>query len=780
MNKHIFCLDFKCLASEDGLLRHCLVYAARISALVIFVILIAFVATRDSAPRITVEWNSSTTERIQLERLFQLVDRQARTDEFYDYDLIDTSTENIRALISHAAVRSLQGVNIDTYRPLANGQKGRSRIWIGDRLPIIKTPFVAPILFMVLLVVLVIPTLFSFFASRYSHDRNFVSTQIRISKETVRSIRTRIYLILRSVGFVNGVVQFIGTRVHSITARELGFFRVWFAVMLWVTFWALRLPHRPFPREFHLDRALLANWEWVHWMASQPSVVLYLEQGILISIVVFGFGLWTRATYPFLALQLTVWTLIRLQHTSVHPWGVALVTVLALLTIRWSDGFSLDETIRRLRGQNTYSQRRGRSYGFALWLPGLVLGTAMAAAGVSKLRSSGFEWIYGGAVKYHFVIDAVNAPTEWGLWIATHHTWAVIFSLLAVGSEISLGFSPIIRTYLRRLPLAFVGLSLLSGFYLFQNEFWAAWWMLWALYFLPWPTLLRLIRGWIPAHVVIIDGDCPRCRGTGRLLRALDWFDRLHLVTVNDALNSRTLIKEVERDELLTSMYVVCSNGTYVKGYRAYLHIGMSLLPLWPLLPIAVLPGIRHLGEIVYTRLAATRPRRFPVACPISPRHSSCMRLTLLQVWVVALICVLQGTASLLRLELEPIMSDYPMYSSTYVSTDDFDRRVETLPTYSFIGQGEGRRENFTAILKELELDDILRDSLLEFNQKNKLGKATETIRQVSANIEEATSISLEQIELRANYRAFDWEHGYFYWKSQDELVVRFVLRNLD
>ena len=62
-------------------------------------------------------------------------------------------------------------------------------------------------------------------------------------------------------------------------------------------------------------------------------------------------------------------------------------------------------------------------------------------------------------------------------------------------------------------------------------------------------------------------------------------------MTVDDALGEAELVKDVERDELLSSMHVVCRDGTRVKGYGAYLHVAASLPPLWPLLPVAALQG---------------------------------------------------------------------------------------------------------------------------------------------------------------------------------------------
>ena len=729
----------KYLPLPDAPWQRWLVWSARLSALAVAVIFATLAATRDVAPRVTVEWDADTAERDHLERRFQLTERQPRPDGSYEYDLVDTSSSNIRSLVSDRQVRVVGGIDTNAFRPVPNGPIGTRRIWLADRLPILKEPFVVPWILVTLVAII------------------FLGLGLQLASH------------VRPVAFLH-------SRIQPINAGELGFFRVVFATLLWLTFSSLRLPPDPFPREFHIGRSGLANWEWVHWLASQPLAVARLEELIFGTIVLFGLGLATRVVYPLLVAQLTVWTLVVLQHTGVHPWGVALVTAWGLLTVRWDERFSLSESIRRLRGRSTSRQPRGRGFGFALWLPGLVLGMAMAAAGAAKLRESGLEWILGGAVKYHFVIDAANAPTDWGLWIASHHEAAILFSFLAVATELSLAVAPIVRTYRGRLPVALAGLGLLCGFWAFQNEFWSGWWMLWVLFFLPWPRVFRWLRRTIPHHVVILDESCPRCQRTGRVLRAFDWFDRIRTATVDEALDDPDLAGGADREELLQSMHVVCRDGTHMAGYRGYLHVAASLPPLWPLLPIAALPGVTTLGEKVYERLAASRPRRATAACPVPVRRTACVRLRPAQITVVVLIGMLQASASLLRLELEPLMTDYPMYSSTYGSTAEFDRINDMSPDYAYVGHWNGRREDLSEALEELELEWVIRDTLLAANRHGVTSDTIETLNTVATLFESATGIRLERVELLADRRAFDWTRGQIYWQARGELVAAFDL----
>ncbi len=68
-----------------------------------------------------------------------------------------------------------------------------------------------------------------------------------------------------------------------------------------------------------------------------------------------------------------------------------LLTLWCLLPARWGDGLSVDAAIRGWwRGLRSPVPRlRDQVYGFAVWLPGLTLGSALAAAAFAKLHRSG-------------------------------------------------------------------------------------------------------------------------------------------------------------------------------------------------------------------------------------------------------------------------------------------------------------------------------------------------------------------------------------------------------
>lgn len=580
-------------------------------------------------------------------------------------------------------------------------------------------------------------------------------------------------------GSMTEFIKFLRTRIPRVTASELGFYRVVFGLIFLFTFNSLRLPPDSWPQEFHLRNSWLADWAWLHSLATQPFKVEQLQQWITWALVLFTIGLLTRPAYWCMAAGLVVWTLVRLQRTGAHPWAVALVTIVCLLPVRWGDGFSVDEMVRRWLGRGLSVRQRGRAYGFALWIPGLVFGTAMAAAGSAKLRSGGLEWITAGTVKYYFVTDARYAPVDWGLWIASHHPAAVLFSFLAVATELSMAAAPVFRSYRARLPFAVAGFGLLLGFHLFQNERWWAWWMLWAMFYIPWPGLFRLIRRAIPAHVVLIDGECARCRLTARIIGGLDWFNRLRFEALQD--ERITTRRGLAGANLLDSMHAVGRDGRVTRGFRAYLSVGTSLPILWPLLPLGALLLIGDIGERIYARIARSRKRKPIDRCDFQLARKPSTRVTALHGGIALFVIAIQVVASAGDIELEPLMSSYPMYSSTYASIEDFESKNPIPPFYSFSIDVDGQDRDVTALVESLELDELFRDELTRLDGRVSLTPEAEARLHIGIDrLEAATGLKQESLSLKVDQRAFDWRRGIFYWKKRGAVVGTLLIPSLE
>ena len=200
--------------------------------------------------------------------------------------------------------------------------------------------------------------------------------------------------------------------------------------------------------------------------------------------LLFALGLLARPAYAALVAVLLMHAMVLLLRRGVHDWDLLLVTLLGLLVVPWHHAPPVWRLRRQGRGEDA-GNRTSRAYGFAVWLPGLTLGLAFAAAAYAKMDRSGLAWITDGAVRYHFVEDGLNAPFTLGLWVATHPTVAVGLSLAAVLIEALFILVIFARRWQARAAFGLAGAGLMAGFYLFQGVHWWPWLILFVA-FLPW------------------------------------------------------------------------------------------------------------------------------------------------------------------------------------------------------------------------------------------------------------------------------------------------------
>ena len=273
--------------------------------------------------------------------------------------------------------------------------------------------------------------------------------------------------------------------IPTLTARTLGQFRVVFGLALFYV--VFTDPPSAQPLELHRNYSWLADWSLVHAVAASATACRVLH-GITLALAgLFIVGLWTRPAYVALVVSIFASRLVQLHSRGTHDWDLLMLTLFALTVVPWGDGFSLDARLTRRPGEEV---RAGPLYGLAIWIPGFTLGLAFAAAAYAKLTNGDLAWITSGAVKYHFIEDAANAPVTWGLWVAAHPSAAVLLSLGAVVTEACFISIIFVRSPWRRLLLGGGGLSLMVGFYVFQGVLWAPWLMLFTA-LLPWPLLDR-------------------------------------------------------------------------------------------------------------------------------------------------------------------------------------------------------------------------------------------------------------------------------------------------
>jgi hypothetical protein len=285
--------------------------------------------------------------------------------------------------------------------------------------------------------------------------------------------------------------------IPVLSARTVGIFRVVFGASMF----AILLGDPPVaqPIELHRNYSWLADWGWVHALASSPAACRVLHFVTLALAAAFAVGLWTRTAFVGLFAGILVGRLVTLQHSGTHNWDLPLLTLAVLTIVPWGDGFSIDARLRR-PASTTASAKSGRLYGLAIWIPGFMLGLALAGAAYAKLTNGGLAWFTSGPVRFHFVEDAANAPVDWGLWVAAHPAVAIVLSAAGLMLEACFIAASVKSSLWWRLLWGTAGLSLYAGFYLFQGIVWWPWLLLFTA-FLPWPLLDRERPAIATAHV---------------------------------------------------------------------------------------------------------------------------------------------------------------------------------------------------------------------------------------------------------------------------------------
>jgi predicted DCC family thiol-disulfide oxidoreductase YuxK len=100
------------------------------------------------------------------------------------------------------------------------------------------------------------------------------------------------------------------------------------------------------------------------------------------------------------------------------------------------------------------------------------------------------------------------------------------------------------------------------------------------------------------------------CRRTARIIRTLDWNDRLQFVDATNAEARAFFAPTLTEREVMIEMYVIDQRGRLHGGFEGYLQIARVVPMMWPFGLIGRLPGFRQLGHAIYKVIAANRVRR--------------------------------------------------------------------------------------------------------------------------------------------------------------------------
>jgi len=109
-----------------------------------------------------------------------------------------------------------------------------------------------------------------------------------------------------------------------------------------------------------------------------------------------------------------------------------------------------------------------------------------------------------------------------------------------------------------------------------------------------------------PRDTLYYDGACGLCQRSVRILRRLDWLDRLRFQDMTQISDADL---PVPRERALEGIPMRTRDGRALVGFpamrRALLQTPLGALPAL----LLYIPGVSHIGAIVYARIARSRSR---------------------------------------------------------------------------------------------------------------------------------------------------------------------------
>ena len=138
---------------------------------------------------------------------------------------------------------------------------------------------------------------------------------------------------------------------------------------------------------------------------------------------------------------------------------------------------------------------------------------------------------------------------------------------------------------------------------------------------------------------VLFDGGCPMCRRTVRIIRALDWNDRLQFVDATNAEARAFFAPSLSEAEVMIEMYVIDERQRLHGGFEGYLQMARVVPLMWPF-GVIVIQGcasgmlnviVSPLGDVTYgtpLRLTCSLVRTLTVNSSLPICGGSCFTTT--------------------------------------------------------------------------------------------------------------------------------------------------------
>jgi predicted DCC family thiol-disulfide oxidoreductase YuxK len=410
--------------------------------------------------------------------------------------------------------------------------------------------------------------------------------------------------------------------VGEATPATLGAIRMWTcAILLMITVWDDLGSLALLPPEYRMDMGLMTLFHssllrpvFETLLASETALRLF--QRLTEVVLLLGLIGWqTRIVVPLATLLSFVFNGILREYSGFWHQGLVPLYVLGILSFTpCGDGWSVDRLRRMFKGQTVPDPDTPSAvYGWARYVCWTGIALIYSAAGLSKLRTSGIEWMSASSMK-GLLFEQTLYPRGTNLSLSLHLVSApdIVFVLLAIAAICGeVFFAAVLFSRLARLILPGTIILMHVGIILLQNIVFFDF-MLILLIFYDFTAVTRKFGMWLrrrnPVRV-LYDGMCPLCRRTVRVFGAMDLFRRLEFIDFRSLslaeYNEKHGLK-LTADALEKEMFVI-SRGASHSGFEGYRVIALSIPALWPLVPFLFLPGVSNVGKSIYRHIAHDR-----------------------------------------------------------------------------------------------------------------------------------------------------------------------------
>lgn len=116
---------------------------------------------------------------------------------------------------------------------------------------------------------------------------------------------------------------------------------------------------------------------------------------------------------------------------------------------------------------------------------------------------------------------------------------------------------------------------------------------------------------------VLFDGHCGLCKRSIFSLQLIDALSRLSYIDFWDTAKRKNIAPDLKEKDLNKAMHVRFPDGRTFKGFAGFRALACNIPLLIPIAPFLFLPGISHMGNFVYARIAERRKKCSHEGCSL-------------------------------------------------------------------------------------------------------------------------------------------------------------------